>query len=747
MSTRRASRTARWCSSVIRVVGMLALLLLGVLTPRAQSATPITGEKDIVSAGVAANLSALAHQRATAFFSRGEPYSVPVMPWRSGPDRATTTSSEKWADIGGAEFLPATPPPASSFLASGDDNTVIPPDTHGAVGPSHVVAMLNSVVVVRTRAGALSVSLSLAAFWSPVYTGGDAYNPRVLYDQDSDRWMATAVADSFSASSRLLLAVSATSDPTGTWAFYSLDVDPANLVWANYPSMGFNSKWIVVQTNMHGISSGNFSRSHIYVFDKAALYAGSGAPYTRISDSTIGATQVPAVTFGSSTMYLLQDWDGYTGKLRLYSITGSMGAEVLSVVATPTISAPWLTSYLECWQAGPPYYHPIDCGDSRIQNVVLRNNRLWAVQTVKLIDDDVEAIPRAAIQWWKLSTAGAVLEHGRIDDPSSHTVYGYPSIAVNKNNGVLIGYSIFSQTTFASAAYSFRGAADPASALVSSVVFKAGEAHYYKTAGGDSNRWGDYSNTVVDPINDTDMWTIQEYAASPSGGVDRWGTWWARVVPPATPTFTPGPTRTPTITPTPTITVTPTPTETATPTPTTTATPGCGLNPELGCRTPAVAGKSTLALKDNPDDAKDTFSWTWAKGSVTTRSEFGDPTTTTYYDLCVYDGSSQLVMTASVPPGGFCGKKPCWKPTKRGFTYANKTLVPDGVQQLVLSDGAVAGKAKIVAKGNGVNVDMPALPLLVPLRVQLKNTAGVCWEAEFLVPSKNEVGQFKAKSE
>jgi hypothetical protein len=64
------------------------------------------------------------------------------------------------------------------------------------------------------------------------------------------------------------------------------------------------------------------------------------------------------------------------------------------------------------------------------------------------------------------------------------------------------------------------------------LTFKAGEATYFKTFSGSRNRWGDYSNTVVDPANDTDFWTIQEYAATPPGdGFDRWGTWWAKVVP------------------------------------------------------------------------------------------------------------------------------------------------------------------------------------------------------------------------
>lgn len=46
-----------------------------------------------------------------------------------------------------------------------------------------------------------------------------------------------------------------------------------------------------------------------------------------------------------------------------------------------------------------------------------------------------------------------------------------------------------------------------------------------------------------------------------------------------------------------------------------------------------------------------------------------------------------------------------------------------------------------------VNVDMPALPLVTPVRVQLKSTAGVCWEARYLTPSKSEATQFKARSD
>src|SRR5439155_4788512 len=142
---------------------------------------------------------------------------------------------------------------------------------------------------------------------------------------------------------------------------------------------------------------------------------------------------------------------------------------------------------------------------------------------------------RNAVQWWQLTTAGAVQQRGRIDDASGATFYAYPSIAVNANSDVLIGYSRFSASQYASGNYSFRQSCNAANTLQSDAVLKEGEGPYYKIGmTSQKNRWGDYSSTVVDPVNDLDMWTIQEYAATPVGtgatnGNGRWATWWGKV--------------------------------------------------------------------------------------------------------------------------------------------------------------------------------------------------------------------------
>src|SRR5262249_27328913 len=117
--------------------------------------------------------------------------------------------------------------------------------------------------------------------------------------------------------------------------------------------------------------------------------------------------------------------------------------------------------------------------------------------------------------------------------------YAFPSIAVNRNEDALLGFSRFSPFQFASGNYAFRSCQDPPNTFRTDFVLKDGEAPYYKTVFGTNfigfeNRWGDFSATVVDPVNDFDVWTIQEYASTPDPllpFLDRWGTWWGRVSP------------------------------------------------------------------------------------------------------------------------------------------------------------------------------------------------------------------------
>jgi cysteine-rich repeat protein len=161
---------------------------------------------------------------------------------------------------------------------------------------------------------------------------------------------------------------------------------------------------------------------------------------------------------------------------------------------------------------------------------------------------------------------------------------------------------------------------------------------------------------------------------------------------------------------------------------------GCGAEPASGCRRPFVALKASVLAKNKTPNDKDLLKWKWLKGERTTVAEYGSPLTTTSYQLCLYD-SSGLRIKATIPPGGTCDGKPCWKAAGvSGYKYKNKFLTPHGVQKLGLKEGP-DGKAKIILGGRGALLAMPDLSTVTqPVTVQLQNSDGTCWEAIYSAP-------------
>jgi hypothetical protein len=286
------------------VVEALAFSLLFICSGGA-SAQPTNSREPLpVTQAVAVNFSDLAVQEAQAGgASEAEPGEIPFMPIPGelpvppGPARPRTQTAPGVAATNPA----AAPRPVFSFPALGDDNTYIPPDTHGAVGPAHVMVTLNTQVRIQNRTGRETSTVSLRGFWSALSlpSSNQIFDPRVAYDPFAGRWIVTAVAkDVTNSTSKLLIGVSRNADPSGSWYLCFIDTDPAHLVWADYPTTGFNKTWIVVQTNMFDFATPepNFVRSNIYVFDKASLYAGISGLSSVFQSCGVGGTQVPSAT-------------------------------------------------------------------------------------------------------------------------------------------------------------------------------------------------------------------------------------------------------------------------------------------------------------------------------------------------------------------------------------------------------------------------------------------------------------------
>lgn len=152
--------------------------------------------------------------------------------------------------------------------------------------------------------------------------------------------------------------------------------------------------------------------------------------------------------------------------------------------------------------------------------------------------------------------------------------------------------------------------------------------------------------------------------------------------------------------------------------------------PQTGCR---AAGKSQLRLKRLATDAAG-LTWKWLKGAATTQAEFGVPTGTDAFTLCIYAGSAGAsVWRADVPPDANA-----WRAiSDKGWKYKDRAATADGVQAIVLKAGA-DGKAKAIVKGRGPALPDPApgtLPVAAdgfPVTVQLFNgSSNQCWTSVF----------------
>lgn len=109
----------------------------------------------------------------------------------------------------------------------------IPPDPIGAVGPNHMVSVVNSTIEWFTKAGVKQGSKRLGrdaggsivgSFFETLGPVSGTFDPKVIYDQYNGRFVViTLEQQSTPQVSRILVAVSQTSDPNGGWYFHLIN--------------------------------------------------------------------------------------------------------------------------------------------------------------------------------------------------------------------------------------------------------------------------------------------------------------------------------------------------------------------------------------------------------------------------------------------------------------------------------------------------------------------------------------------
>ncbi len=192
------------------------------------------------------------------------------------------------------------------------DSFVTPPDTMGAVGPDHIVELINGrYSVYRKQDGILLQSSGLNEFWQaagvniplPFFPIATA-DPRILYDPVSQRWFASSVDNPFAggliaSEDRFLLAVSQSADPTAGWLGLAIDSDSTHLRYADFPTLGFDRDGVYLAANMLPFPGlGGDLRVTIVAVSKADLLAAT-SPITVVK--ALGNTPADSMVMVETT--------------------------------------------------------------------------------------------------------------------------------------------------------------------------------------------------------------------------------------------------------------------------------------------------------------------------------------------------------------------------------------------------------------------------------------------------------------
>jgi hypothetical protein len=425
-----------------------------------------------------------------------------------------------------------------NFLGLRDNEPRVPPDTHGAVGPSHVMAMLNTQVHIQDKTG-VDVSgwpVNLEAFWASTGAGDFFYDPRIIYDSSTGRWLATVLSEF-----GVHLAIHSGPDPSvGSWSFFTIAAYEEGALYPDFPDIGCNLDWIALTANIidEALES---TKSAMWVIERPVPLEGPAVVHTFPAgfDSAGGAFGLalrPCLTFDNvDTLYIVDNTDfvdGETGLalLRLSRVTGPADEPVWSVQPS---SAHGPTGLFTVPDGNDFFYDPpeaaqlgsqtrISTNTGQMLEAVFRNGHVWCTHQGGF---PVPANSQCSVFWYELAPRkmpAPIVQAGVIDG-GTDVHHFFPSLAVDASDNMVIGFTRSHQGIYAQGVFTGRDAYMAPGMVGPIQVLKAGEDNYER------KRWGDYSATVVDPVDDT-FWTLQEYAAGPGQGrVNRWGTWWGQI--------------------------------------------------------------------------------------------------------------------------------------------------------------------------------------------------------------------------
>ena len=340
---------------------------------------------------------------------------------------------------------------------------------------------------------------SLAFFSQPLLIGGSKYDPKVLYDPETNRHIMVFLAGYSSNQTNIIVAFSNSDSVNGTWNLYSLPGNPiGDTTWSDYPMISVNHHDLFITVNRvidNQPWQTGFAETLIWQVGKTEGYNGD----TLISQLRTG------VQFGgrpvrnmcpveggnfpqqANEQYFLSNRNLTTGNdtIFLVHLTGTALDSVAAITVTPIVADRQYVAPPDAAQPGTGGL--LATNDARVLGAFMQNGIIQYVHNTMDTASGTAAVMHGVISNYTTtpSIVSTLLSDTIIE-------FGYPNIAYAGYDGsdnTAIIMMLRSSSTVNPGYVALT--TDGIGGYSAQRVVKVGQAPYNVLSG--TERWGDYS--------------------------------------------------------------------------------------------------------------------------------------------------------------------------------------------------------------------------------------------------------------
>ncbi|MEI8006283.1 MAG: T9SS type A sorting domain-containing protein [Bacteroidota bacterium] len=398
-----------------------------------------------------------------------------------------------------------------------------PPDTYGVVGPNHYFQVVNCHFSIYDKVGTKLIGpVSTSTIWTGMpnnQNGGDAV---VMYDKDADRWFIAQLAYP-SGYDLVMVAVSQTNDPTGSW--YRWEYSFTGL--PDYPKWGIWPDGYYMAVNRFNASGSSFLGTGQAVFDRTLMITGdataqmvlltlppSNNAYSMLPSDCSGPFP-PAGTpnyfvFFHNNVDYLGVYEFHTDWTNTANCTLGNFIQLNVDAFNPSLSG--ISQKGTTTKAGT-------LSDRLMYRLQYRKfNDHWSMVTNHTVNVGGNV---SGVRWYELrkTTGDWGIYQQSTYDPGDGNSRWMASCAMDSLGNIGLGFNISSPDMYPAIKYTGRLASDPLNSMTlpeKGIFYGTGSNNVMD--GGSTCRWGDYSTLTVDPIDETTFWYSTEYLASMGSG-------------------------------------------------------------------------------------------------------------------------------------------------------------------------------------------------------------------------------------